>query len=39
MHDPLVKGDDPTLLADAIHNKALKQYLRCEPLQPLFKVR
>lgn len=27
------------LLADAIHNKALKQYLRCEPLQPLFKVR
>jgi glutamate-1-semialdehyde 2,1-aminomutase len=27
------------LLADAINNKALKQYLRCEPLQPLFKVR
>lgn len=27
------------LLTDAIHNKALKQYLRCEPLQPLFKVR
>jgi glutamate-1-semialdehyde 2,1-aminomutase len=27
------------LLADAIHNNALKQYLRCEPLQPLFKVR
>src|SRR5260370_10778523 len=27
------------LLAGAILNKALKQYLRCEPLQPLFKVR
>jgi glutamate-1-semialdehyde 2,1-aminomutase len=32
-------GEVFPLLADAIHNKALKQYLRCEPLQPLFKVR
>jgi glutamate-1-semialdehyde 2,1-aminomutase len=27
------------ILADAVHNRALKQHLRCEPLQPLFKVR
>jgi glutamate-1-semialdehyde 2,1-aminomutase len=27
------------ILADAIHNRAMKQYLRCEPLAPLFKVR
>lgn len=27
------------IIADAVRNKALKQYLRCEPLQPLFKVR
>ncbi len=27
------------MLADAVHNKAMKQYLRCEPLQPLFKIR
>lgn len=27
------------ILADAIRNKAMKQYLKCEPLQPLFKVR
>lgn len=27
------------ILADAVHNKAMKQYLRCEPLQPLFKIR
>jgi glutamate-1-semialdehyde 2,1-aminomutase len=27
------------ILADAIHNRAMKQYLKCEPLVPLFKVR
>lgn len=27
------------ILADAVHNRALKQHLKCEPLQPLFKVR
>lgn len=27
------------ILADAVHNKAMKQYLRCAPLQPLFKIR
>jgi glutamate-1-semialdehyde 2,1-aminomutase len=27
------------ILADAVRNRALKQLLRCEPLQPLFKVR
>ncbi len=27
------------ILADAIHNRAMKQYLRCEPLVPLFKLR
>jgi glutamate-1-semialdehyde 2,1-aminomutase len=27
------------IVADAVRNKALKQYLKCEPLQPLFKVR
>lgn len=27
------------LLRDAIYNKKMKQLLRCEPLQPLFKVR
>lgn len=27
------------LLSDAINNKAVKQYLHCEPLKPLFKVR
>jgi glutamate-1-semialdehyde 2,1-aminomutase len=27
------------ILGDAVRNRALKQLLRCEPLQPLFKVR
>ncbi len=27
------------ILSDAIHNRAMKQYLRCEPLVPLFKLR
>ena len=27
------------ILADAVHNRALSQYLRCAPLQPLFRVR
>jgi glutamate-1-semialdehyde 2,1-aminomutase len=27
------------ILADAVRNRALKQLLKCEPLQPLFKVR
>jgi len=27
------------IVADAVRNKELKQYLKCEPLQPLFKVR
>jgi glutamate-1-semialdehyde 2,1-aminomutase len=27
------------ILADAVHNRAMQQYLRCEPLKPLFKVR
>jgi glutamate-1-semialdehyde 2,1-aminomutase len=39
--DLLIKAYEEVfpLIADAIRNKALKQYLRCEPLQPLFKVR
>ncbi len=32
-------GEVFPLLADAINNKAVKQYLHCEPLKPLFKVR
>jgi glutamate-1-semialdehyde 2,1-aminomutase len=27
------------ILRDAVDNRSLRQYLRCEPLQPLFKVR
>lgn len=27
------------LLRDAVRNRAVRQYLRCEPLEPLFKVR
>jgi glutamate-1-semialdehyde 2,1-aminomutase len=27
------------IIADAVLNRAMKQYLRCEPLAPLFKVR
>jgi glutamate-1-semialdehyde 2,1-aminomutase len=27
------------VLREAVHNKAIRQYLKCEPLQPLFKVR
>lgn len=27
------------LLRDAVANRSIRQYLRCEPLQPLFKVR
>ncbi len=27
------------LLCDAVANRSIRQYLRCEPLQPLFKVR
>jgi glutamate-1-semialdehyde 2,1-aminomutase len=27
------------LLRDAVDNRSLRQYLRCTPLQPLFKVR
>jgi glutamate-1-semialdehyde 2,1-aminomutase len=34
-----VYGEVMPMLADAVHNKAMKQYLRCEPLQPLFKIR
>jgi glutamate-1-semialdehyde 2,1-aminomutase len=34
-----VYEDVMPMLADAVHNKAMKQYLRCEPLQPLFKIR
>ncbi|PSC03720.1 aspartate aminotransferase family protein [Alsobacter soli] len=34
-----VYGEVFPILADAVHNRALKQYLRCEPLQPLFRVR
>jgi glutamate-1-semialdehyde 2,1-aminomutase len=32
-------GEVMPVIADAVHNKALRQYLKCEPLQPLFKVR
>ena len=27
------------LLREAVRNRAMRQYLRCEPLEPLFKVR
>ena len=27
------------ILKDAVHNRAMRQYLRCEPLEPLFKLR
>jgi len=32
-------GEVFPLLANAINNKAVKQYLNCEPLKPLFKIR
>jgi glutamate-1-semialdehyde 2,1-aminomutase len=34
-----VYGEVFPMLADAVHNRAMQQYLKCEPLVPLFKVR
>jgi len=34
-----VYGEVFPILADAIRNRGLKQMLKCEPLQPLFRVR